>query len=387
MSSSAQRGWVWPVVCLLVFAALPAVMSWFDSGYWFRLIELSLIFSVLAASLNLMSGSAGLVSLGHAAFYATGAYVAALLSTAFTAGLVLTLPASILVAGLFGAIVAIPMMRLLRVFFTVATLSVGEITNITMTNWDDVTGGPNGFLNIKGFSLGPVDLSGRLGTYYVIAVVTLLVLWGLNRLTGSFYGNALRAMRDDEASAKAMGIHVHRLKIGVFAISGGLAGAAGCLTAQSTGFISPDMFGLDQSILMLTMIVVGGLGSLPGAVLGAFILTIAPELVRSAGHFRMVLVGLLLFLCIVLSAQGPAFRGVRPPQPQSLIGLGQVMSKRRGRLLFVNKKKQKNFVQLGRAGDTATGSGEQKFFAPLFFKKAAACLFPLLPGPAAHQSW
>jgi branched-chain amino acid transport system permease protein len=304
VSSPALRRWSWPVAGLLVFALLPAAMGWFDSGYWFRLVELSLIFSVLAASLNLMSGSAGLVSLGHAAFYATGAYTAALLGSAFTAGLVLTLPASILVAGLFGAIVSVPMMRLLRVFFTVATLSVGEIANITMTNWDAVTGGPNGFTGINGFSIGPLDLSGRLATYYVIAVIALAVLWGIDRLAGSFYGNALRAMRDDEASAKAMGIAVNRLKVGVFAISGGLAGAAGCLTAHSTGFISPDMFGLDQSIVLLTMIVVGGLGSLPGAVLGAFILTIAPEMLRSAGHFRMVFVGLLLFLCIMLLPKG-----------------------------------------------------------------------------------
>ncbi|HVC62945.1 MAG TPA: branched-chain amino acid ABC transporter permease [Acetobacteraceae bacterium] len=101
-----------------------------------------------------------------------------------------------------------------------------------------------------------------------------------------------------------MGSRDRKLKVGVFALSSGLAGVAGCLTAYSTGFISPDMFQLDQSILILTMVVVGGLGSLPGAVAGAFILTIAPELVRSAGHFRMVLVGLLLFGSILLLPKG-----------------------------------------------------------------------------------
>lgn len=294
----------WPAVLVAVLVVLPAVMGALGSGYWFRLIELSLVFSILAGSLNLMTGTAGLVSLGHAAFYAVGAYTTALVATTAHAGLLLTLPASLVVAGLAGAIVAIPMIRLLRVFFTVATLSVGEIATIAFTNSDPITGGPNGFRGIPGFSVAGVRLSGRLGSYYVIAVVSLAALWCLHRLTRSYYGNALRALREDDPSASAMGIETRSLKISVFAIGAGLAGAAGCLTAHSTGFISPDMFGLDQSILILTMVVVGGLGSLPGVVAGAFLLTIAPELVRTAGHFRMVLVGLLLFGSILLLPKG-----------------------------------------------------------------------------------
>jgi branched-chain amino acid transport system permease protein len=216
----------------------------------------------------------------------------------------LSLPASLVITGLVGAIVAVPMIRLLRVFFTVATLSVGEIVNIAITNWDAVTGGPNGFRDIPGFTVAGTALSGRLGTYYVIALVSLAALWCIHRLSRSYYGNALRALREDEASANAMGIDTRRLKIGVSAISAGLAGVAGCLTAHSTGFIGPDMFGLDQSISILTMAVVGGLGSLPGAVVGAALLTVAPELVRTAGHFRMVLVGLLLFAAILLMPRG-----------------------------------------------------------------------------------
>lgn len=294
----------WPAAALALLVVFPAAMGATGSGFWFRLVELSLVSSILAASLNLMTGTAGLVSLGHAAFYAAGAYTAALVAAGTRAGLLLTLPASLLVGGLLGAIVAVPTIRLLRVFFTVATLSVGEIATITVTNWDALTGGPNGFRDIPGFSVAGLALSGRLGTYYVFAGVSLAALWCVHRLTLSPYGNALRALRDDEPSAGAMGIGTRRLKIGVFAISGGLAGVAGCLTAHSTGFISPDMFGLDQSILILTMVVVGGLGSLPGAVAGAFLLTIAPELVRSAGHFRMVLVGVLLFGSILLLPKG-----------------------------------------------------------------------------------
>ncbi len=302
LRSRAVLGWV--TAAILLLAVLPGAMTALDSGYWFRLVELSLIFAILAGSLNLITGTAGLVSLGHAAFYAIGAYTAALTSQALPGGLLATLPASLIVSGLIGAVVAVPMIRLLRVFFTVATLSVGEIVNIAITNWDAVTGGPNGFRDIPGFAIGEVALSSRLGTYYVIAATALLVLWCLDRLTRSYYGVSLRAMREDGPSAGAMGIDTRWLKIGVTAISAGLAGVAGCLTAHSTGFISPDMFNLDQSILILTMVVVGGLGSLPGVIVGAFLLTIAPELVRTAGHFRMVLVGLLLFGSILLMPKG-----------------------------------------------------------------------------------
>jgi branched-chain amino acid transport system permease protein len=283
---------------------LPGGLTALGGGYWFRLVELSLVFTILAASLNLMTGTAGLVSLGHAAFYATGAYTTALIANRTSGGLLVTLPASLVVSGLLGAVVALPMIRLMRVFFTVATLSVGAIANIAITNWDAVTGGPNGFRDIPGFSLFGVALSGRLGTYYVIVVVALAAMWCLDRLTRSYYGNTLRALREDEASASAAGIETRGLKIGVFAISAAFAGVAGCLTAHSTGFIGPDMFGLDQSILILTMVVVGGLGSPPGAVVGAFVLTIAPELVRTAGHFRMVAVGVLLFAAILLLPKG-----------------------------------------------------------------------------------
>lgn len=294
---------VWLAGTITVLVLLPGISEMLHSGYWLRLSELSLIFAILAASLNLITGSAGLVSLGHAAFYAIGAYTAGLIPSLHGDALI-TLPASLLVAAAFAAIVAVPMLRLLRVFFTVATLSVGEIVNVAATNWDAVTGGPNGLRDIPPFRLGGLAISGLLQNYYLVAVVALLCLWCVDRLSTSFYGNALRALREDEASAGAMGIDTRALKIGIFAISGGLAGVAGCLTAQTTLYISPDMFGLDQSILILTMVVVGGLGSLPGAVVGAFLLTIIPELFRTAGHFRMIMVGVLLFGAILLFPKG-----------------------------------------------------------------------------------
>ncbi len=289
---------------VVVFAALPLALTALNQSYLFRLAELSMLFVILAASLNLVTGTAGLVSLGHAAFYAVGAYTAALVALRTGWGLEATLPAAVLVSGLVAFAVAIPAIRLVRIFFTVATLSVGEIINILVLNWDGLTRGPMGLRGVPALSLLGWPLGGRLATYLTIAVVTVAVLWIVRRLTHSPYGTALRALREDEQSASGMGVNVPLAKIGVFAIGGGLAGAAGCLLAPLTGYISPDMFGLDQSILILTMVVVGGLGSLPGAVLGAVVLILVPELARGAGHLRTVMVGLVLYLSILLLPKG-----------------------------------------------------------------------------------
>ncbi len=299
-----QRRAAWLAVMAALFAFLPLALLLLGGGYLFRLAELSMIFVILSTSLNLVTGTAGLVSLGHAAFYAVGAYTAALLSVRYQLGLEATLPASMLGAGAVAALVALPAIRLVRIFFTVATLSAGEIINAVLLNWDALTNGPMGVRSIPRLAVFGLDLSGRLGTYYAIAAVTAGCVWVVHRLTHSYYGNALRALREDDQSAAAMGMNVLLLKAGAFAIGGGLAGAAGCLLAHSTGFVSPDMFGLGESILMLTMVVVGGLGSVPGAILGACVLVLVPELGRTAGHFRMVLVGLVLYLSILLMPKG-----------------------------------------------------------------------------------
>ncbi len=302
--SDRLRGLIAAAGLAFVFAVLPAGLAVLNQSYLFRLAELSMLFVILAASLNLVTGTAGLVSLGHAAFYAVGAYTAAILAARTGWGLEATLPASVLVAGGVAFVVAIPAIRLVRIFFTVATLSVGEIINITILNWDGLTRGPMGLRGVPALSLFNWPLGARLPTYFTIAAVTVLILWIVHRLTNSAYGNALRALREDDQSASFMGINTALMKVGAFAIGGGLAGAAGCLLAHSTGYISPDMFGLDQSILILTMVVVGGLGSLPGSVVGACVLILVPELARGAGHLRTVLVGLVLYLSILVLPKG-----------------------------------------------------------------------------------
>jgi branched-chain amino acid transport system permease protein len=292
------------VALALVFAIIPGALFAINLGYPYRLAQLTMIFIILSTSLNLVSGVAGLLSLGHAAFYGVGAYTAALLSTNAGTELPVNLLASALVAGCLGFLVAIPTIRLVRIFFAVATLSVGEIIILVITNWYDLTRGPMGVRGIPGFSAFGFDLGGALSSYYVVAVVMTACVWIVHRLSHTMYGNALRALREDDQAAGAMGLNVGMMKLTIFAISSALAGVAGALLAHSTNFISPDMFRLPESILILTMVVVGGLGSLPGAILGAIILILLPELGRDFGQLRMVVVGTVLFLSILLMPKG-----------------------------------------------------------------------------------
>jgi branched-chain amino acid transport system permease protein len=292
------------IAAIVVLGIVPAALQAFGLSYFFRLAELTMVFAILAASLNLVSGTAGLMSLGHAAFYGVGAYTTALLSTYVGTDGVIDILASAVVAGTVALVVATPAIRLVRIFFTVATLAAGEIINAVLLNWDSVTRGPMGIRGIAPLSLFGIKADGRLGTYYGIAIVTIGTIWVIHRMVHSYYGNALRSLREDDVSAAAMGLDVRVLKLSAFAISGGLAGVAGSLQAHLIGYISPDMFQLDTSILVLTMVVVGGLGSLPGAIVGACILILVPEFGREFGHFRMVVVGVVLYASILLMPKG-----------------------------------------------------------------------------------
>ena len=292
------------IVGLAVLVLLPLLLQAMGSGYLFRVSITAMIFVILAASLNFITGVAGLLSLGHAAFYGIGAYAAALLATRYGVSFLLTIPLAGVAAAFLGVLVALPTMRLVSIYFAVATLGMGEIIYGTLLNWVDFTRGPMGIPGIPSFKAFGLDLSGNLGSYLVVAVVMLASLWVLHRLTHSYYGNALRALREDDQCADSMGIDVVRLKGEVFAIACFFAGVAGALWAHTTGYISPGDFRFSESILVLAMIVVGGLGSLPGAVVGAVLLIVLPEALRPVGDVRMIAVGCVMFLSILLLPKG-----------------------------------------------------------------------------------
>jgi branched-chain amino acid transport system permease protein len=215
-----------------------------------------------------------------------------------------TLPLAGLAAGTIGVLVALPTMRLVSIYFAVATLGIGEMIYVTLLNWTGFTRGPMGIRGIPPIEMFGWRLDSALGEYLAAAVMALASLWVLSRLTHSYYGNALRAVREDDQCASATGLDVGRLKVEVFAISCFFAGIAGALLAHTAHYISPDQFRFGESINILAMVVVGGLGSLPGVVIGVLLLTILPEALRGFGDFRMIVIGSLMFLSILLLPKG-----------------------------------------------------------------------------------
>jgi len=305
VSDILRKGRILPVLLLLlVFAVVPFGLATLGKGYFFQIANLVLIFSLLAVSLHLVTGVAGLLHLGHAAFYGIGAYVAALLGTELKLGFVWGLPAAGLAAALLAFVVALPTMRLVSIYFAVATLAIGQMINTVLLNWVSVTKGPNGVMLFSGIKLFGFAVKNPVSVYFVVAVVVALSIWVLHRLSHSYYGNALRSLREDDQCADAMGLDTVRLKIEVFTLSAFFAGLAGALWAYTTGYVSPTDFNFSNSILILAMVVVGGLGSLPGAIVGAVLLILLPEVLRGFGDLRNVMVGMVMFLSILFLPKG-----------------------------------------------------------------------------------
>jgi branched-chain amino acid transport system permease protein len=288
----------------ILMLVVPAVGMMIGGGYIFRIATTVCIFSILTLSANLITGTTGLLSLGHAAFYGIGAYTAALLATALKWPVLLTIPVAGLVTACAGVMLALPTMRLVGIYFAVATLGVGEIIHVTLLNWVDFTRGPMGISGIPSLSVPGLPPNSDMAAYLVSALCLAATVGVVHRLTHSYFGNALRAVREDDQCAEAMGLNVVLLKIQVFGFSCFFAGAAGALWAHSTGYVSPADFRFSESILILAMIVVGGLGSLPGAIIGAVLLIGLPELLRPIGDYRMIVVGLVMFGSIMFRPKG-----------------------------------------------------------------------------------
>lgn len=270
-----------------------------DSNYVYRVGTTILIFTLLGTSANLLTGTTGLMSLGHAGIYGIGAYTSALLSTSVGLPIWATIPLAGVVAAILGVLITLPALRLTSVYFAVATLGVGQIIYVALLNWISVTNGPMGISDIP-----PLFSVSTSVTFWVTSAIVAVGVWLIHRVVHSLYGNVLRALREDDQCVQAVGLSPLLLKSQSLMISFFMAGVAGALWAHSTGYIAPESFQFDQSILILAIIVVGGLGSLPGAVLGAVLLTGLPEVLRPLGDYRMFTVGLVMFLTIVLRPSG-----------------------------------------------------------------------------------
>jgi len=262
--------------------------------YIYRVGVLCLIYAILAASLNLLSGVAGQISLGHIAYYAVGAYASALLALNYGVPHWLLMIASFAAAAVTGLLIGLPSLRLSGGYLAITTLGFAEIIRLVMINWYGLTNGPLGLLNIpRPVYFGYVVKENR-DYFYLALAVLLITVAVLRNLINSRFGRNLKALRDDEISAETCGINCYCHKVVACVIAAGFAGVAGSLYAHYFIFLEPGTFESGESTVILSMVVLGGMGSMWGAIAAAAILTFLPEALRVFSDYRMFAYGVLL---------------------------------------------------------------------------------------------
>lgn len=263
------------------------------------------IYALLAMGLNVAVGFTGLLNLGYAAFFAIGAYTYALLSIHASCPFWMGLPIAGIASMLFGFLIGIPSIRVRGDYLAITTLGFGEIVRIAFNNLDRWTGGPNGLLGIKRPSFFGWSFSVNATPYfYLVLVLVAVTAYLLFRMSDSKIGRALIAIREDELAAGCMGVPTLRIKLYAFGLSSFIAGIAGAVFASKQTIVTPDSFDFVLSVLILAMVVLGGMGNIWGSALGALVLGILPELLRSFAMYRMLIFGLLMILMMIFRPQG-----------------------------------------------------------------------------------
>ncbi|MCC7152566.1 MAG: ABC transporter ATP-binding protein, partial [Rubrivivax sp.] len=327
--------------------ALPLFAQQFGQG-WVRILALALLYVLLALGLNIVVGYAGLLDLGYVAFYAVGAYMYALMASphlgetfewfaqTFPNGLHtpvwIVVPLAAFLAGIVGVLLGIPVLKLRGDYLAIVTLGFGEIIRVFMNNLEqpvNITNGPRGLdridaMNIFGFSFGKAIEIGdfRIPSvtlyYYLFLVLVVLSVVICHRLETSRIGRAWMAIREDEVAAKAMGINTRNMKLAAFGMGATFGGISGAMFASFQGFVSPESFSLMESIMIVAMVVLGGLGHIPGVILGALMLAALPEVLRyvagdvqnmtggriDAAILRQLLIALAMIVIMLLRPRG-----------------------------------------------------------------------------------
>jgi branched-chain amino acid transport system permease protein len=330
--------------------AAPLLIGAAGGNYWVRVLDFAMLYVMLALGLNVVVGFAGLLDLGYIAFYAVGAYTAALMtsphlanqfqwfSQMFPGGMHapywVVVPIAMSVAAFFGVLLGAPTLRLRGDYLAIVTLGFGEIVRIFMNNLDrplNITNGPQGItgidpVHVGGFSLAQthslfgLQFPSVYMYYYLFVLCALLVIWVCTRLQHSRIGRAWAAIREDEIAAKAMGINTRNVKLLAFAMGASFGGLSGAMFAGFQGFVSPESFTFWESVVVLACVVLGGMGHIPGVILGAVLLAIFPEFLRSTmgplqtaifGHpiidtevIRQLLYGLAMVVIMLYRSEG-----------------------------------------------------------------------------------
>ncbi|HHJ99181.1 MAG TPA: ABC transporter ATP-binding protein [Actinobacteria bacterium] len=325
---SRLPGWVWWALAIVIAGVFPLLnVAGLVETAWLRVGVISLIFVMLSLGLNIVMGETGLLNLGYIAFFAFGAYTTALLSSPkfglqwpFLAVLAL----SALVAMVAGFLISVPTLRLRGDYLAIVTLAFGEIVRLTITNLVPLTNGPNGITGIYPPALSSSADRGAGGLaawlvidkpveyYYLVLVCVIVLAVLLTNLKNSRIGRAWNALREDELAAVSAGITASRAKMLAVVLSAGIAGFAGSLFAYYSNVISPESFLFMQSVIVVCMVVLGGMGSIPGVVIGAIVLQALPQIIRQAAGaarsdfevYRMLIYGILIVVMVIFRPEG-----------------------------------------------------------------------------------
>jgi branched-chain amino acid transport system permease protein len=301
-SGAALRIRPWQIAFLLLLAGI--ALPIFGNDYVLQIAGIVVIFAILALSLTLLAGTAGQISLGQAGVFAIGAYTSALLTTEQGWSFWPALLAAGFVAAILGALTVAPAARLRGHYVAIATLGIGAMVVAVILNWEWLTKGPLGVFGIPAPELFGTMIFAPRDYYLLSAAVLLVCCWLVWRLQGAHLGLAWRGIRDDEIAARSAGVEPSGQKALAFAAGGFISGLAGSLLAHQYTFISPDVFGFQISLLALTIVVLGGMSNIAGAIVGAAILVGAPELFRPLQDVRILAYGLILFLLVRFRPQG-----------------------------------------------------------------------------------
>lgn len=316
----SRMRWILPLLLIAAFA-----FPFLSSKYLLTVAILGLIYVLLGLGLNIVVGLAGLLDLGYVAFYAIGAYGLALGYEYLGLGFWSMLPIAALMAAFAGALLGFPVLRMHGDYLAIVTLGFGEIIRLVLTNWLSFTGGPNG-VSVPSPTFFGLEFARRardggvpyheflhldynpnmkfIFIYVVLVLVVLLVLLIKHRLTRMPIGRAWEALREDEIACRAMGLNHVLVKLSAFMLGASTAGIAGVFFASYQGFVNPTSFTFFESALILAIVVLGGMGSTLGVVLAAFVLTVAPELLRSFAEYRVLLFGMLMVLMMIWRPRG-----------------------------------------------------------------------------------
>lgn len=302
---------------LLASAVVLLVLPFTASGYVLYVVNLLMVFVVLALGMHVVIGEAGQFALSHTAFYGIGIYTAGLINAAWHPPFVVSILAGGLLSAVLGYVIGLLALRMRDIYLALATFAFGEAMQWLFLNWEQVTGGSNG-MRMQPAELFGYKLTNDLQAYPFVVVLTALMLWLTVALSRSQYGSSLRAVRESDVAAMAMGINVKAMKQSAFAISAAFAGIAGGMYTLFTSFIHPESLGFQTTIVVLTMVVVGGIGSVRGAVAGAIAFGLISELLRQTLSIQEVIYGVILMGFMMFKPKGLfADRSKRAARPAS----------------------------------------------------------------------